>query len=110
MPTITYTNRKGCIYENVGPDPGEFKAFLVQRPGFGLGSRNPWEIEDKHARFMPVPRFILMDDRRRIFFSQRMCFRSSIDDWILVGSPKPVVKSAGELVPTLGTDAFYELS
>ena len=32
-----------------------------------------------------------------------------IDDWLTLGDARPVAGLAAELVPTLGTDAFYEL-
>jgi len=41
---------------------------------------------------------------------ERMCYRGSIDGWLeLMLTSGPVAELARELVPTLGTDQFFEL-
>lgn len=97
------------VYQSVGVDLGQIQDFLVQRTGFITGPSNHRDFEAKHARYMAMLRFVLMAGRMRKFFAQRMCFRLSVDSWILVSSPKSLVKLAGELIPALGTDAYYEL-
>jgi hypothetical protein len=65
--------------------------------------------EEQHARYTPVLRFILLDPTRRRFGAQRMCYLGSIDDWLELGQTGPVATLARALIPTLGTDQFYEL-
>ena len=46
---------------------------------------------------------------QRQFGVKRMCYRASIDDWLDLGQTGPVAELASALIPTLGTDQFYEL-
>jgi hypothetical protein len=74
----------------------------------GLDQRIRDEIE-QHGRFTPVLRFILDDEARRTFRAERWCYLGSIDDWIDIGSPGPLDRLARQMVPKLGTEAFFEL-
>jgi hypothetical protein len=98
------------IYERVGPDAddlisawGEIGPLMP-----GLDQRIRDEIE-QHGRFTPVLRFILDDEARRTFRAERWCYLGSIDDWIDIGSPGPLDRLARQMVPKLGTEAFFEL-
>ena len=98
------------IYERVGPD---YDALLGELQMAGLSSPGLAERlqahEEHYARYMPVLRFILLDPTRRRFGAQRMCYLGSIDDWLELGQTGPVATLARALIPTLGTDQFYEL-
>lgn len=98
------------VYELVGPDAEDLITALAQE-GFGmpgLTSRIHAERE-RYAQFTSVLRFILTDAEQRTFRAERMCYLGSIDDWIDVGPMGPVNRLARQMVPTLGTDAFFEL-
>ncbi len=98
------------IYEQVGPDYeallGELHMVALSRQG--LAERLQAE-EERYARYEPVLRFILLDPTRRRFGAQRMCYLESIDGWLELGQTGPVATLARALIPTLGTDQFYEL-
>jgi hypothetical protein len=98
------------IYEQVGPDYeallGELHIVGLSRPG--LAERLQAE-EERYAHYTPVLRFILLDPTRRRFGAQRMCYLESIDGWLELGQKGPVATLARALIPTLGTDQFYEL-
>jgi hypothetical protein len=98
------------IYEQVGPDYeallGELQMVALSRQG--LAERLQAE-EERYARYTPVLRFILLDPTRRRFGAQRMCYLESIDGWLELGQTGPVATLARALIPTLGTDQFYEL-
>ena len=49
------------------------------------------------------------DEEKRLFQPKRMCYLGSIDDWIHIRALETIEKLARVLVPTLGTDEFYEL-
>src|SRR2546429_666942 len=66
-------------------------------------------VEEHYARYAPVLRFILLDPAQRRFGVERMCYLGSIDGWLELGRTGPVEKLARALIPTLGTDQFYEL-
>jgi hypothetical protein len=66
-------------------------------------------MEENYARYTPVLRFTLLDRTLRQFSVKRMCYRSSIDGWLTLMQTGTMAELAGKLIPTLGTDQFYEL-
>jgi len=66
-------------------------------------------LEERHAHYTPVLRFTLLDPKQRQFGSERMCYLGSIDGWLELMQTGPVAKLAHALIPTLGTEQFYEL-
>jgi hypothetical protein len=67
------------------------------------------EEAERQARYVPQLRFRLLDPVQRRFWAERMCYAGGIDDWLTLGDTGPVEDLAAALVPTLGTDAFYDL-
>jgi hypothetical protein len=97
------------IHERVGPDAEELLGFFKQQ-GFGmpgLGDRIRAD-QEQHARFTPVLRFILADAKRRIFRVERMHY-GGLNEWFELRATGPAKRLARQLVPKLGTDAFFEL-
>ena len=98
------------IYEQVGPDYNALVSELhlpgLSRPGLAEELR---ALEERHAQYTPVLRFTLQDPKQRRFGSERMCYRGSIDGWLELVQTGPVAQLARALIPTLGTDQFYEL-
>jgi hypothetical protein len=98
------------IYEQVGPNYNALVSELhlpgLSRPGLAEELR---ALEERHARFTPVWRFTLLDPKQRWFGAERMCYLGSIEDWLELGQTGPVAKLARALIPTLGTEQFYEL-
>src|SRR5947209_2163167 len=99
------------VYEQVGPDYNALVSELhipgLSRPGLAEELR---ALEERHAHYTPVLRFILLDRTRRWFSAQRMCYLGSIDGWLeLHRQTGPVAELARALIPTLGTEQFFEL-
>lgn len=98
------------VYEKVGPDYevlfGDLQPFSLSRPDRADRLR---DMEERYARYTPVLRFTLLDPARRRFGVQRMCYLGSIDGWLELGQTGSVATLAHTLIPTLGTDQFYEL-
>jgi hypothetical protein len=98
------------VYEQVGPDYNALVSELripgVSRPGLAEELR---ALEERHAQYTPVLRFTLLDPTQRRFGVERMCYLGSIDDWLELGQTGPVATPARALIPTLGTEQFYEL-
>jgi len=98
------------IYEQIGPDYNALVSELhipgLSRPGLAEELR---ALEERHAQYTPVLRFILLDPKQRQFGSERMCYRGSVDGWLELVQTGSVAQLAGALIPTLGTDQFYEL-
>ena len=98
------------VYEQVGPDYNALVSELhipgLSGPGLSEELRS---LEERYARFTPVLRFVLLDQARRLFGVQRMSSLGGIDDWLKLGQTGSVAKLARALIPTLGTEEFYEL-
>jgi hypothetical protein len=59
-------------------------------------------------RYSPMLQFVLIDDKKRTFTTQRYCFRGSIDDWIDIDYGK-LEKLVRAYVKHLGKESYYEL-
>jgi len=101
------------IHEYTGPDPREVFQRLSEHvglPAFANERLARFEAEAlARGQFAPVLRFTLIDDRTRRFQAERMCYLGSIDDWIAIAFDKPIEELARALIPTLGSDEFFEL-
>jgi len=99
------------VYEQAGPEYEEIlsiiRPFGMSRPGITEQLRAD---QERHAQYTPVFRFTLTDPTKRLFSVERMCYRSSVNGWLkLWGEIGPLTKLAPKLIPTLGTDEFFEL-
>jgi hypothetical protein len=98
------------VYENIGPNFNEIYGRL--QPLFGLSSTDKTGLlaeEERFARYAPVLRFILREPTTRVFGAERMCYLASIDGWLLLGQTGLIAVLAQALIPTLGTEKFYDL-
>ena len=65
---------------------------------------------EKTVSFAPVMRFVLAEKETRDFYTERYCFRGSIDDWIHIGySCGPLITQLMQYIKHLGQESFYEL-
>jgi hypothetical protein len=98
------------IYEGIGGGMDSLRIILGQA---GLNMERAEERLqkelDRYTQFTPVMRFILDDQETREYYAERWCYRGSIDDWIYAGHSGKINSLAKKLIPTLGTDEFYEL-
>ncbi|KPA10809.1 hypothetical protein MHK_008984, partial [Candidatus Magnetomorum sp. HK-1] len=67
------------------------------------------EIIDKNASYSPVMRFILLDKKKRIFTTERFCFRGSIDDWISIGESDSLEKLLKTFIKHLGKESLFDI-
>jgi hypothetical protein len=107
---IAVKDNQIIIYEGIGADMNGLRAIL----GFaGVGTKKAEELIerelDRYTQFTPVMRFILDDRETRQYKAERWCYRGSVDDWIYAGHSGEIGKLAKKLIPTLGSDEFYEL-
>ena len=107
---VSVKNNRIEIYENAVPDFGalleDLHIDVMSRPGL---AEQLYATEERHAHYAPVLRFILLDPEQRRFGAVRMCYRSSIDGWLKLVQTGPLTQLARTLIPTLGTDRFFEL-
>jgi hypothetical protein len=59
--------------------------------------------------YSPMMRFILTDNEKRKFVTERYCFLGSVDDWIYIGGPDKLENLIKRYLKHLGKDSFYEL-
>ena len=97
------------IYESTGPDVDELLSHLRKASIlFRRREMEAREILEQGARFTPVLRFILTDAKRRTFRVERMHYGGR-NEWFEIRPTGPVDQLARQLIPTLGTHAFFEL-
>ncbi len=63
----------------------------------------------RHASYMAVLRFTLVDPESREYVTERYCFRGSVDDWIHIAGPDLLAPQCREFIPHLGRESFYDL-
>ncbi len=97
------------VYESIGPNAEDLIEALRGQGFEMLGLDNRIRVErERYTQFTPVLRFILQDEEARVYRADRWCYRGSIDDWIFVDTG-PVEQLTRRMIPTLGTDKFFEL-
>jgi len=62
-----------------------------------------------NADYVPVMRFLLQDEAKRLFRPERFCFRGSVEDWISIGEPGQLDKLVSKFFKHLGKDSIYDL-
>ena len=97
------------VYERVGLDADDLVAVLSKQLDVPDLAERVHDWQDQRGRFAPVLRFVLADAEQRTFYVQRMSYRGSFEHWIHIGELGPVDQLARSLIPTLGTDRFFEL-
>lgn len=66
-------------------------------------------IPETNASYTSMLRFILVDGRRRLFVTERYCFREDVEDWIFLDGLSKLQECVRKYVPHLGKDSFYSL-
>ena len=97
------------IHEQDGPDADELIALSDR---FGLDRARTQTVVREHrgrwARHSPILRFRLADAARRTFAAERRSYLGSGDAWLALAATGPLEELARRLVPTLGTEQFFE--
>ena len=107
---VDVKGKRIVIYERTGADIDDLSPLLRAIGGISSARQaSLQEMLDKSAHFSPVMRFTLLDEQDRTFGAERWCYLGSIDDWIHVGRTGPAKRLAQELIPRLGTDAFFDI-
>jgi hypothetical protein len=63
----------------------------------------------QNMSYTAMLRLTLQDEDKRLFSSERYCFRGSVDGWIPLCSSGTLKALSQELFPHLGEESFYEL-
>ncbi len=97
------------IYERVGPNLTE----LIAELNLGLSDaeikKRVEQLSRIYSQFTPILRFILRDEKERIFSVKRMCYLGSIDDWIDIEYAGSLGELSGKIIPLLGTEGYFDL-
>lgn len=98
------------VYELVGPDADDLidrlSKYAAWMPDMAERLRAD---QEQHGQFSQVMRFTLTDEETRLFFAERWCYRGRIDGWIDIHRSGEIGLLAKTLIPTLGTDRFFDL-
>jgi hypothetical protein len=109
---VSRKHKQLVIHEGIGPDWVELVRDLSELMRTPLTARQEVELRERDAarkHYAAVMRFTLQDEQQRLFNAERMCYLGSVDDWIPVRVAQPLAKLARTLIPTLGTEAFFDL-
>jgi len=63
----------------------------------------------RHAVYLPMMRFVLLDEETRTFAVQRWCFRGRVDDWIDLHATGNLPSLVSKFAVHLGKESFYDL-
>lgn len=93
-----------------GDDPSARADLLnAMFGGFAADKMSHLSWIGANATYLPMFRFSLVDDAKRLYSVDRWCFKGSIDDWFPLSPGKPLEKQARAFLPHLGKESFYEL-
>lgn len=98
------------VYERAGTDIDEMLAHWPA--SIPIRQSDIAEVradQDCRANFTPVLRFILVNPVERTFRTERMCYLSRVNGWLSIRHEGAIGQLAHDLLPLLGTDAFFEL-
>ena len=59
--------------------------------------------------FQPVLRFVIEDEKRKIFYAEKFCFLGGIDDRMHISGPDSLEKLAKTFIKHLESESFLEL-
>jgi hypothetical protein len=99
------------IYGREGPAADALFEAFVAYSGIEIPSDVTQRLRgdlEPFGRFTPILRFTLTDAETRAYRAERWRFQDDIDHWIFVDSGK-LADLVETLIPTLGTEAFFEL-
>ena len=98
------------IYERAGADY-ETLIHTIMPSGWvdPVRAKQVQSEMEQRAQYMPIMRFTLLDSSQRLFGAERMCYRSSVNGWLKLFKTGSVATLAHVLIPTLGTEEFFEL-
>lgn len=77
--------------------------------GFPGGEQAERDWIGSHTRYLPMLRFTLTDEHKRLFTVERWCFRGGIDGWHFLARAKPLAQQAETYLPHLNQESFFEL-
>jgi hypothetical protein len=98
------------IYERFGLDYETLTRKIL--PSVWVSPDHAKQVQselEQHAQYTPVLRFTLVDPVQRLFGVERMCYLGHIDGWLDLFKTESVGTLADALIPTLGTEEFFEL-
>jgi hypothetical protein len=90
-----------------GNDPAETVNALSKMLGPFAGLQRDWIAQ--RGYYMPMFRFTLVDEKRRLFAAERWCYRGSIDGWWSLHDRQPLNDLARKYLPHLNKESFFEL-
>lgn len=83
---------------------------MLEKLGSSLPDpRTPSELLREIQSYSPVMRFTLVDDEKRTFTAERVCYYSDFEEWAPIGGPDRIDKIANKFCSHLGRDSFFDL-
>ena len=91
--------------------PNQNVNLLSELFSYSLGDKlkEAETILKRSISYSPMLQFVLIDEPKRIFITQRYCFLGRIDDWINIGESNNLQALVQKYVKHLGQESFFEL-
>jgi hypothetical protein len=75
----------------------------------GRGNQAAEQILERSLNYSSDLRFVLVDQEKRLFQTERYCYLGSIDDWMEIGPTDTLQKLVKAYVKHLDQESFFEL-
>jgi hypothetical protein len=76
---------------------------------YGRSAEQIHQLLEESLTYSDDLRFVLVDQQKRLFQTQRYCYHGSIDDWIDIGSVDQLKNLVKSYVRHIGQDSFFDL-
>ena len=111
---LEYRANRIVIHEQTNSGIKDILKMFAEQAGVSVADSPVMQkgIDTKAAQmadYQAVVRFTLRDKQARLFNAERFCFLGGIDNWITIGHLERLESLVKIIIPTLGTEAFYEL-
>jgi hypothetical protein len=90
-------------------DMDALTAIFQDYPTYQHKKARIMETLHQSIQYTPDMQFVLVDEKKRTFATQRYCYIGSIDDWIYIGRSGKLPRLVKRYVKHLGKESFFEL-
>jgi|SRR5208283_4273367 len=100
--------KKDTIIVHLAEDHGDALARIGGLMGLGSLDRLFPDLRYS-STYLPMMKFILVDEKSRRFHVERWCFKGSIDDWFPLMGSGTLSQMVAKYTPHLGKESFFQL-
>lgn len=102
---IAVYERSGTSIEEIVASVGNRRDFSARRVRENAAAIA--KVIDQSAQYHETLRFMMVNPLNRTFVAERYYY-TGMGGWMMISAPGPIKKLAEQLIPKLGTDAWFE--